>query len=556
MPYNTPTFGIRPQSVTQYRATVLVCGGDNCGSREAAEVLHAMETRVVKRGLAEQVRVTTMGCRGFCAVGPVVIILPQGILYCRVTPADVQAIVEETLVKGIVVDRLLYKEPADFREIPLYNEIPFFSRQVRVALANCGIIDPESIEEYIARDGYIGLGKALTQMAPEDVIQEVKDSGLRGRGGAGFSTGMKWDFCRKSPGDTKYVICNADEGDPGAFMDRSILESDPHAVIEGMTIAAYAMGAKQGYIYCREEYPLAISRLEHAIGQASELGLLGDNILGTGVSFNIQIKEGAGAFVCGEETALIASIEGRRGEPRPRPPFPAVSGLWGKPTNINNVKSYAMSPRIILNGAKWFAGIGTPKSPGTAIFALTGKVNNSGLIEVPMGIPLGDIIFDIGGGVPKGKQFKAVQTGGPLGGCLPVASLNTPVDFDSLAEAGAVMGSGGMIVVDEDTCMVEFAKYFLDFAAAESCGKCVPCRVGGQRLLDALRRITEGNGCDKDMVIIKEVSERMMETSLCGLGQRTPGPILASLRFFGHEFKEHVHDKMCMAGQCRPLVRA
>ena len=556
MPYNTPTFGIRPQTITQYRATVLVCGGENCGSRDAAEVLHSMETRVVKRGLAEQVRVTTMGCRGFCAVGPVVIILPQGILYCRVTPADVQAIVEETLVKGIVVDRLLYKEPAEFREIPLYSEIPFFSRQVRVALANCGMIDPESIEEYIARDGYMGLGKALSQLSPEDVIQEVKDSGLRGRGGAGFSTGMKWDFCRKSPGDTKYVICNADEGDPGAFMDRSILESDPHAVIEGMTIAAYAMGAKQGYVYCREEYPLAISRLEHAIAQASEFGLLGDNILGSGFSFNIQVKEGAGAFVCGEETALIASIEGRRGEPRPRPPFPAVSGLWGKPTNINNVKSYAMSPRIILNGARWFAGIGTPKSPGTAIFALTGKVNNCGLIEVPMGIPLGDIIFDIGGGVPKGKQFKAVQTGGPLGGCLPVASLNTPVDFDSLAEAGAVMGSGGMIVVDEDTCMVEFAKYFLDFAAAESCGKCVPCRVGGQRLLDALRRITEGKGCDKDMVIIKEVSERMMETSLCGLGQRTPGPILASLRFFGHEFKEHVHDKMCMAGQCRPLVRA
>jgi NADH-quinone oxidoreductase subunit F len=551
------TFGVRSQHVaSQYRTTVLVCGGHECGSREAVEVLHAMETRVVKRGLAEQVRVTSMGCRGFCAVGPVVVVLPQGLMYCRVTTADVQAIVEETLVKGLVVDRLLYREPEAFKQIPLYSEIPFFKRQVRVALANCGMIDPESIEQYIAKDGYGGLAKAVTQMSPEDVIREMKDSGLRGRGGAGFSTGQKWEFCRRSPSDIKYVICNADEGDPGAFMDRSILESDPHAVLEGMAIAAYAIGSRQGYIYCREEYPLAISRLETAIAHANEYGLLGQNILGTSFSFNIQIKEGAGAFVCGEETALIASIEGRRGEPRPRPPFPAVSGLWGKPSNINNVKSYAMSPRIILNGAKWFSQIGTPKSPGTAIFALTGKINNTGLIEVPMGIPLGDIIFDVGGGIPKGKPFKAVQTGGPLGGCLPVAALNTPVDFDSLTEAGAVMGSGGMIVVDDDTCMVEFARYFLQFAAAESCGKCVPCRVGGQRLLDSLVKITEGKGTQKDLVTIKEVSERMMETSLCGLGQRTPGPILASLRFFEHEFHEHIDDHVCMAGQCRPLVRA
>jgi NADH-quinone oxidoreductase subunit F len=548
--------GVPSQAAETYRMTVMVCGGEHCGSRQAADVLAALEARVVKRGLAEQVRVESMTCRGFCAVGPVVIVRPQGILYCRVGVGDVQAIVEETMVKGLVVERLLYREGPEFKDIPLYSEIPFFSRQVRVALANCGIIDPESIEQYIIRDGYAGLARALTVLSPEEVIREMKDSGLRGRGGAGFLTGTKWELCRKTPSDTKYVVCNADEGDPGAFMDRSILESDPHAVLEGMAIAAYAIGARQGYIYCREEYPLAIARLETAIAQANEYGLLGQNILGTPFTFNIEIKEGAGAFVCGEETALIASIEGRRGEPRPRPPFPVVSGLWGKPTNINNVKSYAMAPRIIHRGASWFAQIGTPKSPGTAIFALTGKINNTGLIEVPMGIPLGDIIFDIGGGVPRGKQFKAVQTGGPLGGCLPVAALNTPVDFDSLSEAGAVMGSGGMIVVDEDTCMVEFARYFLQFAAAESCGKCVPCRVGGQRLLDALVRITEGRGTSRDLKTIREVSERMMETSLCGLGQRTPGPIMAARRFFEHEFHEHVDDHLCSAGQCRPLVRA
>lgn len=540
----------------QYRTAVVVCGGTNCHGHQGIDLLHALESRIEKRGLSDQVRVTTGPCRGLCAAAPVVVILPQGLLYCRVGTADVQAIVEETLVKGRVVERLLYHEAPEFADIPMYSEIPFFGRQVRVALANCGMIDPESIEEYIAKGGYAALAKALTQMSAEDVIREVKDSGLRGRGGAGFLTGMKWELCRKTAGDIKYVVCNADEGDPGAFMDRSILESDPHAVLEGMALAAYAIGAKQGFVYCREEYPLAIARLEHAIAQANEYGLLGQDVLSSGFTFNIEIKEGAGAFVCGEETALIASIEGRRGEPRPRPPFPVVSGLWGKPTNINNVKSYAMTPRIIHRGAKWFASIGTPKSPGTAIFALTGKINNTGLIEVPMGIPLGDIIFDLGGGVPRGKQFKAVQTGGPLGGCLPVAALNTPVDFDSLTEAGAVMGSGGMIVVDDDTCMVEFARYFLRFAAAESCGKCIPCRVGGQRLLDALTRITEGKGNRKDLAIIKEVSEKMMETSLCGLGQRTPGPIMASLRFFAHEFEEHIDDKLCTAGQCRPLVRA
>jgi len=548
--------GDAQDSAGRYRATVLVCGGERCGSSQAAQVLSAIQSRVEKRGLAEEIQVVPTACRGLCSAGPVVIIMPRGLLYCRVQLADVQAIVEETLVKGRVIDRLAYVEPAEVQEIPLYKEIPFFSRQVRIALGNCGMIDPESIEEYIARDGYRALGKALNQMTPDEVIREVRESGLRGRGGAGFPTGLKWELCRKAAGKLKYVICNGDEGDPGAFMDRSILESDPHAVLEGMAIAARAIGAREGFIYCREEYPLAIARLETAIASAYEYGLLGERILGSDFSFDIRIKEGAGAFVCGEETALISSIEGQRGEPRPRPPFPAVSGLWGRPTNINNVKSYAMTPRIVLRGAKWFNGIGTPKSPGTAIFALTGKVNNTGLIEVPMGIALGDIIFDVGGGIPKGKPFKAVQTGGPLGGCLPIAALNTPVDFDALMEAGAVMGSGGMIVVDEDTCMVELAKYFLTFAAAESCGKCVPCRVGGQRLLDALTRITEGHGNQRDMTTIREVSAKMAETSLCGLGQRTPGPVMAALQFFGQEFVDHVEDKTCKAGQCRALVRA
>jgi len=533
-----------------------VCDGSACGCARAGDVLAALQQRVARRGLGDEVEVRATRCRGLCAVEPVVILQPRGILYCRVEPADAAAIVEETLVRGQVLQRLLYPEPAGMRDIPWYGETPMFSRQVRVALANCGVIDPESIDDYIAHDGYRGLAQALTRMTPDEIVREMKESGLRGRGGAGFPTGLKWELCRASPGDVKYVICNGDEGDPGAFMDRSILESDPHSVLEGMAIAARAIGARQGYIYCREEYPLAIARLETALEQAYAHGLLGQNVLGTDFSFDAEIKEGAGAFVCGEETALIASIEGRRGEPRPRPPFPAQSGLWGRPSNINNVKSYAMAPRIIFRGAKWFSNIGTPRSPGTAIFALTGKVNNTGLVEVPMGIPLGDIIFDVGGGVPRGRMFKAVQTGGPLGGCLPIAALNTPVDFDSLQEAGAVMGSGGMIVVDEETCMVELAAYFLDFAAAESCGKCVPCRVGGQRLRDALRKIVAGDGTEKELRVIRDVSAQMAESSLCGLGQRTPGPVMAALRFFEHEFREHVEDRMCAAGVCRKLVRA
>jgi NADH-quinone oxidoreductase subunit F len=484
------------------------------------------------------------------------IIYPDGIFYCQVQASDVPNLVEETLLKGRVVPRLAYKEPTSHEAVPFYHDVPFYGKQVRITLRNCGLIDPESIDEYIARDGYAGLSRALSEMTPDQVIEEVKRSGLRGRGGAGFLTGLKWEFCRKAKGDVKYVICNADEGDPGAFMDRSILEGDPHSVIEGMTIASYAMGAHEGYIYCRAEYPLAIKRAKLAIEQCHEYGLLGDNILGSGHSFYLHLKEGAGAFVCGEETALMASIEGRRGEPRPRPPFPAVSGLWGQPSNINNVKSYANSPQILLHGAEWFNSIGTKKSPGTAIFALTGKVNNTGLVEVPMGITLGEIIFDIGGGVPNGKKFKAVQTGGPLGGCLGTESLNTPVDFDSLKEIGAVMGSGGMIVVDEDTCMVEFAKFFLEFATAESCGKCVPCRVGGRRLLDVLTRITEGQGTMEDLTTIKELAAGMENNSLCALGQLTPGPVKAALRYFYDEFEAHILDKHCPAGVCKDLVRA
>jgi NADH-quinone oxidoreductase subunit F len=539
-----------------YRADVLVCGGTGCHSSNSQKVLAALQAEVERRGLGGEVRIVPSGCRGFCSMGPVMMVFPEGILYCQVQAADVPELVEETLIKGRVVNRLSYQEPVDQKSLPFYHDIPFYGKQIRITLRNCGMINPENIDEYIAHDGYQALAKALTSMTPDDVIREMKDSGLRGRGGAGFLTGLKWEFCRKAQGGPKYVICNADEGDPGAFMDRSILEGDPHSLVEGMTLAAYAIGSNEGYVYCRAEYPLAIARLETAIAQAHEYGLLGDNILESGFSFELHIKQGAGAFVCGEETALMASIEGRRGEPRPRPPFPAASGLWYKPSNVNNVKSYCTAPQIILNGADWFKGIGAPKSPGTAIFALTGKIRNTGLIEVPMGMPLGEIIFDIGGGVPNDKQFKAVQTGGPLGGCLPASALNTPVDFDSLTAAGATMGSGGMIVVDDDTCMVEFAKYFLTFASAESCGKCVPCRVGGQRMLEILTRITEGKGTRADIPKIKEISANMREASLCALGQLTPGPVMAALRFFEDEFLTHIDEHRCTAGQCKPLVRA
>ena len=552
--------------------TRIAIGMGTCGiAAGARETLAAIRQELTQRRIDASVE--TVGCIGMCAKEPLLDIQQAGgphVLYANISPEMVPQLIEQHVVHGKPVmewvicqlpaenlgERAPEQEQAELPGIRGPRDTPFFSKQLRIALRNCGVIDPEKIDQYIARDGYRALGKVLSAMSPPEVVAEVKSSGLRGGGGGAVTTGLKWELCSKASGSPKYVICNGDEGDPGAFMDRSILESDPHSVIEGMAIAAYGIGSTQGYIYCREEYPLAIARLLAAIDQARGYGLLGDNILGSGFSFNIELKEGAGAFVCGEETALIASIEGKRGEPRPRPPFPAVSGLWGKPTNINNVKSYAISPGIILNGAKWFASIGSPSSPGTAVFALTGKINNTGLIEVPMGIPLGDIIFDVGAGVPKGKQFKAVQTGGPLGGCLPASCLNTPVNFDSLQEAGAVMGSGGMIVVDDDTCMVELAKYFLTFAAAESCGKCVPCRIGGQRLLEALNRITSGEGSRKDLEIIKEISGHMMSSSLCGLGQRTPGPVMAALRFFEEEFLAHIDDKTCLAGQCKALVRA
>ncbi|MBU0490750.1 MAG: FAD-dependent oxidoreductase [Chloroflexi bacterium] len=539
-----------------YRANVLVCGGTGCTASRSTETFRTLTDEIERRGLQDEVRLIHTGCRGFCAMGPVMIIYPEGIFYCQVLPEHVPQLVEETLVKGRVVEELVYKAPANQTALPYYDDIPFYGKQMRITLRNCGLIDPESIDEYIARDGYQALSKVLGEMAPDEVIEEVKASGLRGRGGAGFLTGLKWQFTARAPGDQKYVVCNADEGDPGAFMDRSILEGDPHSLIEGMMICAYAVGSTEGYIYCRAEYPLAIKRLKTAIAQCEEYGLMGDNILGTDFSFHLRIKEGAGAFVCGEETALLASIEGRRGEPRPRPPFPAVKGLWGKPTNLNNVKSYANVSQIILNGADWFRAIGPDRSPGTAIFALTGKVNNTGLVEVPMGITMGEVVFDIGGGILNGKQFKAVQTGGPLGGCLPAEHLNIPIDFDSLKEVGAVMGSGGMIVVDEDTCMVELSKFFLTFAQAESCGKCVPCRVGGKRLLEVLTRISNGEGRMEDLDTIRGLATGMDRNSLCALGQLTPGPVMSTLRYFMDEYIEHIEDKYCRAGSCEALVEA
>jgi NADH-quinone oxidoreductase subunit F len=541
---------------TLYRANVLVCGGTGCEASGSADVFETMSRELAARDLQNEVQMIRTGCRGFCSMGPVMVIYPEGIFYCQVQAQDVSDIVEETLLKGRIVERLTYKAPDSYEAVPFYRDVPFYSKQMRVTLRNCGIIDPENIEEYIARGGYEALSKALYDMSPQDVIDTVRNSGLRGRGGAGFLTGLKWEFTARARADTKYVVCNADEGDPGAFMDRSIIEGDPHSLLEGMALCAYSVGADQGYIYCRAEYPLAIRRLEVAIEQAEQYGLLGENVLGTDFTFHLHVKEGAGAFVCGEETALLASIEGRRGEPRPRPPFPAVKGLWEKPTNLNNVKSYANVPQIIVHGADWFAAIGSPKSPGTAIFALTGKVNNTGLVEVPMGITVGEIIYDIGGGIPDGKKFKAVQTGGPLGGCIPAQHLNVKVDFDSLREIGAVMGSGGMIVVDEDTCMAEFSKFFLTFAQAESCGKCIPCRVGGRRMMEILARITEGQGEMEDLDTIQQIAAGMETGALCALGQLTPGPIKSALQYFRDEFETHVLDKRCPAGVCQELVMA
>jgi NADH:ubiquinone oxidoreductase subunit F (NADH-binding)/(2Fe-2S) ferredoxin/NAD-dependent dihydropyrimidine dehydrogenase PreA subunit len=494
------------------------------------------------------------GCHGMCEMGPIVVIYPEGAFYCRVTAEDVPEIVEEHLYKGRIVERLLYTVPTDMTKVPHYKDIPFYSKQHRIVLRNCGYINPDHIEEYIARDGYQALAKALTQMTPEEVLEEVKRSGLRGRGGAGFPTGLKWEFARKAAGDKKYIICNADEGDPGAFMDRSVLEGDPHAVIEGMLLGAYAIGADEGYIYCRAEYPLAIKRLKNAIKQAEEYGLLGDNIMNTGFSFHLHIKEGAGAFVCGEETALMASIEGKRGMPRPRPPFPAQAGLWGKPTNINNVETWANVPQIILNGADWYSSIGTESSKGTKVFALTGKVKNTGLIEVPMGITIREIVFELGGGILGDKEFKAVQIGGPSGGCLTKDHLDLPVDYESLTGAGAIMGSGGLVVMDEDTCMVDVAKFFLEFTQRESCGKCVPCREGTKQMLLLLEKITNGEGTMEDLNTLEELAHMVRRMSLCGLGQTAPNPVLTTLKYFRHEYEAHIKDKKCPAKVCTALI--
>jgi len=534
----------------------LVCRGSGCTGSGSPKIVEALKEELIKRQLENEVRIVQIGCRGFCSKGPIVVTYPEGVLYCEVSSDDVPEIVEETLIKGRTVKRLLYKDPITAQLVTHYSEIPFYKKQKRVLLENCGFIDPEDINEYIARGGYEALGKAIFKMNSEKVIEEIKKSGLRGRGGAGFPTGLKWEFTKNAGGEKKYIICNADEGDPGAFMDRSILEADPHSVIEGMLIAGYGIGANEGLIYCRAEYALAIHRLKIAISQAMDYGLIGKNILGSDFNFQITIKEGAGAFVCGEETALMASIEGKRGEPRTRPPYPAIKGLWNMPTNINNVKTYANVPRIILNGWEWFSSIGTETSKGTKIFALTGQINNIGLIEVPMGITLGEIIFDIGGGIPKGKKFKAVQTGGPLGGCLSSESLNVPIDYESLKETGAVMGSGGMIVVDEDTCMVEFAKYFLKFSTNESCGKCVPCRVGGKKMYEILNNITEGNGKLEDLDEIENLAKFMDQASLCALGQLTPSPVLSTLKLFMDEYIAHIEEKRCPAGVCKALVRS
>ncbi len=545
----------KPAREAVNQRTILVCHGTGCVSGKAFEIREALEKAVAKLRL-DGVGVDFTGCHGFCQQGPIAVVEPEGIFYTHVSVDDVPEIASSHLRDGQPVARLFYKEPVSGQAIPYYKDIPFYNKQQRIILRNCGHINPERIEDYIAVGGYQSLRKVLLEMTPEQVIDEIKRSGLRGRGGAGFSTGQKWEFCRNAPGDQKYMICNADEGDPGAFMDRSTMEGDPNTVIEGMAIAAYAIGASEGYIYIRAEYPLAVMRVRLAIKQAEEKKFLGDKILGSAFSFRIHVKEGAGAFVCGEETALMASIEGKRGMPRPRPPFPAQSGLWGKPSNINNVKSLATVPVIIAKGADWYAQIGTEKSKGSAVFALTGKIANSGLVEVPMGIPLQEIIYGIGGGIPGGKRFKAVQTGGPSGGCLPASLLNSPVDYESLAQAGSIMGSGGMVVMDEDNCMVDVARYFISFTQAESCGKCVPCRVGTKQMLAILDDITSGKGKLEDIDLLLELSEQVKAGSLCGLGQTAPNPVLTTIRYFRDEYEEHIKRHHCRAAVCEGLVTA
>jgi len=535
------------------RLRVRICM-TGCRAFGAVELRDAFKAAISEGGLKEKVDILETGCHGFCARAPVAAIDPYGFFYQQISPKDVPLIVEESILGGKPVEKLLYKDPESAQPLALEKEVPFYREQMKIVLRNCGQIDPTSMEDYVARDGFRAIAKVLSSMTPDDVIEEVTRSGLRGRGGAGFSTGTKWRFARGSKGDTKYVICNADEGDPGAFMDRAVLEGDPHTVIEGMLIAAYAIGAKEGYIYVRAEYPIAVTHVKKAVADARAMGLLGKRILGCDFDFDIRIKEGAGAFVCGEETALIASIEGRRGMPRTRPPFPAVSGLWGKPTNINNVETYANIAPIIHRGADWYASLGTEKSKGTKIFALAGKINNTGLVEVPMGITLERIIFDIGGGIPGGKKFKAAQTGGPSGGCIPASLVNLPIDYDSLTAAGAIMGSGGLVIMDENTCMVDLAKYFLNFTREESCGKCVPCRIGTKRMLETLTRITEGKGELEDLENMKDLASMIKDASLCGLGQTAPNPVLTTLNYFYDEYRAHIEEKRCPAGVCKALI--
>ena len=540
------------------RSHVLICGGTGCTSSGSPAIRAHLEKELAAKGLSDEIKVVQTGCFGLCALGPIMIVYPEGTFYSRVTEADVTEIVEEHLLKGRVVDRLVYNEPAagsGKHEVASLSDTGFYKTQMRVALRNCGVINPEEIDEYIGVDGYQALGTVLTSMRPEEVIDLMKRSGLRGRGGAGFPTGLKWEFAAKNASDEKYVICNADEGDPGAFMDRSVLEGDPHAVLEAMTIAGYAIGAHQGYIYVRAEYPIAVKRLQIAIGQAREYGLLGKNIFDSGFDFDIDIRLGAGAFVCGEETALITSIEGNRGEPKNKPPFPANKGLFGKPTIINNVETLANIPQIIVKGPEWFASMGTESSKGTKVFALGGKIVNTGLVEIPMGTTLREIIYDIGGGIPNGKAFKAAQTGGPSGGCIPAKHLDTPIDYENLKAIGSMMGSGGLIVMDEDNCMVDIARFFLEFTVDESCGKCVPCRIGTRRLLELLDKIIAGNGTLEDIDKMEELCYYIQKNALCALGQTAPNPVLSTLKYFRDEYEAHVVEKRCPAGVCKKLLR-
>ena len=538
-----------------FRSNVLVCGGTGCTSSNSEQIIEKLQEEIKAQGLEKEVNVIRTGCFGLCALGPIMVVYPEGAFYSRVTVEDVPEIVSEHLLKGRIVKRLLYQETVvDDNTTKSLNETTFYAKQMRIALRNCGVINPENIDEYIAQDGYAALGKVLTEMTPQEVIDLVLASGLRGRGGAGFPTGRKWQFARNNDAPQKYACCNADEGDPGAFMDRSVLEGDPHSVLEAMAIAGYAIGANQGYIYIRAEYPIAVKRLQIAIEQAREYGLLGKNIFDSGFDFDIDIRLGAGAFVCGEETALMASIEGKRGEPRVRPPFPAVKGLFGVPTVLNNVETYANIPQIILKGADWFRSIGTERSPGTKVFALGGKITNTGLVEVPMGTTLREVVEEIGGGVPGGHTFKAAQTGGPSGGCIPAKLIDTPIDYDNLIAIGSMMGSGGLIVMDETTCMVDIAKFFLEFTVDESCGKCTPCRVGTKRLLEILNKITSGNGTLEDIDKMEELCYYIKENSLCGLGQTAPNPVLSTLKYYRDEYEAHVVEHRCPAGACKALT--